>query len=316
MKFKKYNCLLLSIPFVFSLTTGQAGAFEIDWDGSIGQGEHKYIPAISNPLFNETPYITTEVRPIYIHHVIDNQHILGTSLLGGEVDLVAAEIRVALTDNLGIIATKDGFAWIDFDSTTNAAGIEDDEGLANISLGLKYALWNNYEDQSILSVGVEYEPPTGGLSIDTPLANPLDNIDLNEAGDGFINVFATGAKRFGKIGMQGSVGGNIAIDNDHDSSLVHYSLHVDYEFTEHIYPMLEFNGFTVVDHGSRTPLGIEGVDVFNLGCSDGCGTVLTAAGGLRIRATDHLLLGAGIEKSIARDDLLDWRSYFDLILHF
>jgi hypothetical protein len=85
---------------------------------------------------------------------------------------------------------------------------------------------------------------------------------------------------------------------------------------ENVFPMIEFNGFTVFDHGSRTPLGFEGVDLVNLGCSTGCGTVLTTAGGMRFRATDNLLLGIGIERSIAREDLLDWRSYVDVILHF
>ena len=291
-------------------------AFEIDWDGSIGEGEHKYVPAVSNPLFNETPYITSEIRPIYVHHNIDPQNVgLGVPLFGGDVDLFAVELRMAITDNLGFIATKDGYAWIDFDNVTNSVGIDDPEGFANIAFGFKYAFWNNVEDESILTLGIKYEAPTGGISIDTPLPHPLDNVDLNESGDGFINPFVSGAKRFGKIGLQSSLGANIAIDGDHDSSLLHYTIHADYELTEYFFPMVSFNGFTVIDDGNRTPLGIEGVDVFNLGCTD-CGTVLTAAGGFRFRATDHILIGAAYEKTIARDDLEDSRAYIDMIIHF
>ncbi len=310
------NIKIYLVTFCITFLCASVSALEIDWDGSIGKGEHKYVPAISNPLFNETPYITTEVRPIYLHQSMPSQNVLGGGLFGGSIDVVAVELRLALTDNLGIIATKDGYAWVDFDSTTNGIGIEDDEGFANISLGLKYAFWNNIEDKSIVTFGVEYEPPTGGLSIDTPLAHPLDNVDLQQSGDGFIDVFVTGAKRFDKLGIQGSIGGNFAIDTDHDSSLLHYSLHADYEVTKNVFPMIELNGFTVIDDGARTPLGFEGVDLVNLGCSTGCGTVLTAAGGMRFRATDNLLLGVGIEKSIAREDLLDWRSYVDVVLHF
>ncbi|MEE8320902.1 MAG: hypothetical protein V3R68_03560 [Gammaproteobacteria bacterium] len=314
----KHLRIALSSTFLFFaiVNLNHAIALEIDWDGSIGQGEHKYIPALSNPLFNETPYITTEVRPIFIHQTMESQNTpIGGGLFGGDINLVAAEVRIALTDNLGIIATKDGYAWIDFDTATNAV-TDDPEGFANIAFGLKYAFWNNVEDQSILTFGVKYEPPTGGLSIDTALPYPFDNVDLNQSGDGFINPFLSGAKRFGKVGVQGSIGANFAIDDDHDSSMVHYTLHTDYAFTENVYPMLEFNGFTIFDHGTRTPVTFDGVDLVNLGCSADCGTVLTVAGGLRIRATDHILLGAGIEKSIARDDLLDWRSYFDMIIHF
>jgi len=311
---KKINLYLTIL--CTTLLCGSVSAFEIDWDGSIGKGEHKYVPAISNPLFNETPYITTEIRPIFITQGMASQNVLGSSLFGGSLNVVAVQARVALTDNFGIIATKDGYAWANFDSATNAAGIQDAEGFANISLGVKYAFWNNIEDKSIVTVGVEYEAPSGGLSIDTPLAHPLDNVDLNQSGDGFIDVFVTGAKRFEKLGVQGSIGANIALDDDHDTSMLHYSLHVDYEVVENVFPMIELNGFTVIDEATRTPLGFEGVDLVNLGCSAGCGTVLTAAGGMRFRATDNFLLGFGVEKSIGRDDLLDWRGYFDVILHF
>ncbi len=315
--------LLLVLHVIF---INKAVAFEIDWDGSIGEGEHKYVPAISNPLFNETPYITTEVRPIFIHQKIPLKNVVlpvvgGVSLLQGDVTVVAAEARLALTDNLGIIATKDGYAWVDFDDPlTNAVGINDEDGFVNIAFGLKYALWNDVEDKSIITVGLKYEAPIGNheLDIDAPASTLLGvtDIDLNEGGDGFINPFISAAKRFDKVGIQGSAGANIAIDNDHDSSMLHYSLHIDYEFTEAVYPMLELNGFTVYDDGNRTPFGFDGVDLVNLGAGQDEGTVITAAGGLRIKANDNVMLGVGIEKSIARDDLLDWRGYLDAVIHF
>ena len=33
-------------------------------------------------------------------------------------------------------------------------------------------------------------------------------------------------------------------------------------------------------------------------------------------ATDHVQLGIGVEKTLAREDLLDWRTYLDLIVHY
>jgi hypothetical protein len=309
--------MLLAFGITFALV-GSTTALEIDWDGSIGKGEHKYVPAISNPLFNETPYITTEVRPIYLHQKMPSNQ---AGLFGGSINLVAAEIRIALTDNLGIIATKDGYAWIDFDGTTNTV-TNDPKGLANLALGLKYAFHNDVENGSILSAGLKYEPPTGTISINTVLPYPLDNVDLQESGDGFINVFVTGAKRFEKLGLQASVGVNAAIDSDHDSSMIHYTLHADYEIVEGFFPMVSLNGFTIYDEANRPGMttaavaGFDGVDLVNLGCSIDCGTVLTAAGGIRMKATDNLMFGVDLEKSIARQDLLDWRGYFDMVLHF
>jgi len=293
----------------FLLLTGlihSTQAFEIDWDGSIGEGEHSYVPAISNPLFNETPYITTEVRPIFAYHEIPDDNLLGP----GDVKVYAVEARVALTDNFGIIATKDGYGDFDFSSQANALGISDTNGWFNIAIGAKYALWNDVEDESILTVGLKYEAPTGNIEISSI------GLDLNGgSSDGFINGFVTGAKRFDRLGLQASAGVNAALDGDHDSSMIHYSLHADYALTDRLFPMIEYNGFTVYDDGNRTSLGFEGTDVVNIGCSN-CGTVMTVAGGLRYRATDHILLGAGYEKSVKRDDIFDWRTYVDVIVHF
>ena len=37
-----------------------------DFKGSLGEGRHtRYVPPLVNPLFNETPYITTGLRPAY-----------------------------------------------------------------------------------------------------------------------------------------------------------------------------------------------------------------------------------------------------------
>ena len=40
-------------------------------------GFSRYVPAVTNPLFNETPFITTEVKPIYIYHHIPNDFLTG-----------------------------------------------------------------------------------------------------------------------------------------------------------------------------------------------------------------------------------------------
>lgn len=318
MRYLLKTVLLFGFTFAFAGSATALGLGDLDLDGSVGKGEHKYVPAISNPLFNETPYITTELRPIYLHQQMPSNQ---AGLFGGNIDLLAVEFRIALTDNLGIIATKDGYAWVDFDNTTNTA-TNDPKGLANLALGLKYAFYNNVDTGTILTAGLKYEPPTGTLSIDTVLAYPLDNVDLQESGDGFINAFVTGAKRFEKLGLQASVGVNAAIDNDHDSSMIHYTLHADYEIAKGFFPMVSLNGFTIYDEANRPGMttaavqGFDGVDLVNMGCSHDCGTVLTAAGGFRMQASDNIIFGAGIEKSIARQDLLDWRTYLDMVVHF
>jgi len=105
--------------------TAAADQFAFNLRGSLAQHD-RYVPPLANPLFNETPYITTEIRPIYFHNELPDDFLTG----GGDITVVAAEIRVALTERLGIIASKDGYADADFDAV-----LDDENGFANVSLG-------------------------------------------------------------------------------------------------------------------------------------------------------------------------------------
>ena len=124
-------------------------AWAIDWDlkGSLGEGKHKrYVPPVSNPLLNETPYITTEARLVFIHHSFPST-TPGLGLPGGgNANSLTLQLRIALTERLGFIANKDGYADVDF----NAPGLSDD-GFANIAFGFKYALYSNPENETLVT---------------------------------------------------------------------------------------------------------------------------------------------------------------------
>ena len=275
--------------------------FKFDFKGSLGPGKHtRYVPPLANPLFNETPYITTEVRPLFIYNKIPDSFLT----TGGEILLGAVEVRIALTERLGFIATKDGYADIDFDAV-----LPDESGFVNISLGFKYAVHSDPATQSILTVGVEYEPPTGNLE--------TAGIDLQGRGDGMIDLFMTGAKAWDKLGLQASSGVNLAIDDDHDTSMIHYSLHADYEIAPGLFPLIELNGFTTIDKGTRTAgVDFEGIDLVNFGSVDS-GTVVMGSIGARWRLNEHVIVGAGYETPLTdREDITDWRLNFDVVLSY
>lgn len=301
MKSKTRVLLAAAVALGTSLPAA-AGDFDwLDLKGSLGQagGHKRYVPPLANPLFNETPYITTELRAIYLHQDIPNGFLTG----GGDIDLGAAEVRIALTDRLGFIASKDGYADLHLKS-----GLRDESGFANISLGLKYAAFSDPASDTILTIGAEYEPPTGNLK--------TTGISLQGGGDGFLDLFVTGAKAFGPLGFQASIGTNLAIDSSHDSSMLHWSLHADYEVLPGIWPLVEMNGFSVIDRGARNAFSFEGTDLVNFGATNG-GTVVTLAAGFRARLMDHVILGLGYEKSVSeREDLLNWRLYADLVIHY
>ncbi len=152
----RLRCTAIAVfALAFAAGAAQAGMPEFDFHGSLGAGKHtRYVSPLVNPLFNETPYITTEARPAYLHYDIPDSFLT----TGGTIDVYALELRLALTERLGIIASKDGYARADFDAV-----LPDEDGFANISIGLKYAVHSDPARQSIVSVGIEYEPPTGDL---------------------------------------------------------------------------------------------------------------------------------------------------------
>ncbi len=297
--------ILLLASAIGGAPTAQAedsGFLGLDLRGSLGENGHdRYVSPLTNPLFNETPYITTEVRPIYFYHRLPGDFVTN----GGDVHLGAVQLRVALTERLGFIATKDGYADFDFDSV-----LPDESGFANIAFGFKYAVVSRPEDDAIVSVGLRYEIPVHDLE--------TGGIEIQGDGYGFFNPFVTGAIAFGDLGLQASLGANIAVDPEVDTSILHYSLHADYEVLPGLFPLVELNGFTPIDHGNRLtgPLGdVDGVDVLNFG-SDDRSTTVTGGGGFRYKLNDHLQFGVGAETPLTdRDDtIFDYRIYADIVL--
>ena len=86
------------------------------------------ISPVSMPTVNEDPRVDTELRPMYMYTQISNDFVTN----GGNYSVVAVQARVALTDRIGFIATKDGYIFLRPDDV-----VPDDEGWANIAFGLK-----------------------------------------------------------------------------------------------------------------------------------------------------------------------------------
>jgi hypothetical protein len=294
------------VAFLIAIATGSAANADwldfLDLDGSFGAagGHQRYVPAISNPLFNETPYITTELRPLYLHNEIPSSFVSQ----GGHIDAGAIEARLALTDRLGFIAPKDGYAHLHFNKALN-----DTTGFENIAFGLKYAVWSNPAADEIISLGGLYEPPSGNLR--------TTGLKLQgHGGGGFFNLFVTGAKAWGPLGIQGDMGVNLAADTVHDSSMFHYAGHIDYQLADGLFAVVEANGFSVFDTGQRIAGNFEGVDLVNFGTKN-AGTVITGAVGLRYQLTEKILLGAAYERPLTnRQDILGSRVYVDLVLRY
>jgi len=279
-------------------------ALDLDLKGSLGEGKFKrYVPPVSNPLLNETPYITTEARLALIHHAFPNT-APGLGLPGGgHVNIVALQVRVALTERLGFIANKDGHADVNW----NAPGLDDD-GFANLSFGFKYALYSDPANETLVTAGLTYEAPTGRLK-----AGPFW---LQGNGDGFLTPFISAANTYGKLGVEAMINSKLALDGDTNASWFHYSLHADYEVLPNFFPLIEINGYTPIDEANLTPFALEGYDVVSIGGND-LSTVLSFAVGSRYKITDHVMAGISYETPLTgRQDLLNWRLTADLIFYY
>lgn len=106
-----------------------------------------FISPMTNPVFFEDPRTLTEARFIFLDHQLPN------ALGGDHVQVYAVQARLALTENLSIIATKDGFA------VSQSPLLND--GFADVAAGLKYNIFKDVENQMIASVGATYEIPIG-----------------------------------------------------------------------------------------------------------------------------------------------------------
>ncbi|MEO0822222.1 MAG: hypothetical protein AAF074_17565 [Pseudomonadota bacterium] len=294
----------LSVLFVSSMPAMGDDLFGFELSGSLREGGfERYVPPVTNPLFNETPFITTEAKPLYIYHRIPDGFVSN----GGTINVAALQLRLALTERFAFIATSDGYSNLDFEDV-----LEDDDGPNDVAFGVKYAVHYDPAGGSIATAGLRYTAPAGNLS-----TGPLE---LNGTGNGFLNPFVTGAYILGDLQLQGSVGAQISLSED-NWSFVHLSGHADYQVIDNLFPYVEFNLFAPFDGGNQIvggPLSnLTGAEIADIGASDPV-TYLTLGGGARYRITDNAIAGLGIEGNLLnRDDtVFGLRVTADLVLHF
>lgn len=256
---------------------------------------------VSNPTLFEAPTIETNARPIFAYHEISRGFVSG----GGNAKIAALQLRVALTDRLALIATKDGYVWLDPEQV-----LPKKNGWANLAVGLKYAFLE--ADDYIATAGIRYEIASGDKDV------------FQGRGGGLLNPFLTaGWLLHDRLGLIGYTGPRIPISGN-DSTLWDTSAHVSYRLGK-LYPLIEVNWVQSLDGGRRLPLDQEGFDFFNLGSRRSAGRgVVTQGYGLRYRIGDDWELngnklgadfGVVYETPLTdREDLFAWRVTTDLVV--
>ena len=266
------------------------------------------ISPVANPIYFEDPNITSEVRPVYMYHILpDTFDFAGGSVpLGGQVQVMAVQARYALTDRLALIATKDGYIEFQPDHT-----LAHHYGWGDVAAGLKYALVDDKDLQLLVTPGLTVTVPTGSTDV------------WQGRGSGDENIFVSAEKGFDKFHITGNVGVIIPNDFSQNTAQLHYSLQLDYHVCQYFIPFFVLNGYTILSDGNQkllgvVPLNTEGYDLINFGSSQASGTTqLTVGGGFRTRLVKNVDVGVSYEAGIVDPvGIFDSRVTADLIWRF
>lgn len=253
-----------------------------------------FISPMSNPVYFEDPRTVTEARVIFANHNLP--HALGS----GSVQLLAMQLRAALTEDLSLIATKDGF-FISDSPLLN-------DGFADVNAGLKYNLFKDCETQSILSAGFTFGIPMGSHAA------------LQGRGSGEFNFFLNGGKQLGEDWhILSAFGARIPANTDQQSQSTYWSNHIDRRLGESgFYLFTEANWYHWMSSGTEFPAPVEGLDLFNLGSVDVAGNnIVTGAFGVKYKPSNKLELGMAYEIPYTdRRDIIQSRVMVDLILRY
>lgn len=252
-----------------------------------------FVSPMTNPVYFEDPRTLTEARFFFLRHKVPQP------AGGGNIRVIAMQMRAALTKRLSLIATKDGFMM------SNNALIND--GWGDVAAGLKYVLFSDPRSQRILSAGMTYELPVGSTR------------SLQGNGDGLFTVFMTGGAQFYAWHVMSATGFLLPSDTAAESQIWYWSAHVDRRLgCSNLYWVSEFNWYHYLRSGRGGIPGVEGGDLFNFGSTGVAGNdIVTGALGIKFKPSSGMELGVAWEAPLtSRRDVLDNRLTVDCIFRY
>lgn len=279
--------------------------FQVGWKGFLTgmEGFDGFAEPLGNPLYFESPFISSNLRLLYLWHEFAPHSQVG----GGDVHVAAAQARITLTDRLALIATKDGYSWLDADILPEA------EGWNDIAIGLKYAFWVDEARQAVATGGLRWEWHNGDQKI----------LQGGDHGDHELSPFLSFAKGWDRWHVIGTLNARLPVDRHDGNFTVSWDGHVDYELAPETLPglfaLLEIHALHYLTNADRFPLAVGGLDYTNLGSSEVAGTsVFWGDLGFRWKLTPNWQVGVayGFPISDPGDDLFNQRVTVDMILSF
>lgn len=260
-------------------------------------GYEDFVMPVGMPMYFEDPFITTDVRLLYMHHDIPSRSVLGN----GQIHVAASQIRLALSERIAFMVTKGGYSWVD--SRAMPAG----DGWNDWALGLKYALYSDPAEQFLVTTGLRWEMTNGSS-------------DAWQGGDsGELSPFVSMAKGWDKWHFLGAVSGRFPTNRNAGNTSVVWNLHLDYELTESFRPLIELHGIHYLSSADEFPFGADYLDVGSLGAADVTGRDFFSAGfGFRWQAAPNVSVGLTYEVPLesASENLQEHRITLNTVLSF
>lgn len=259
--------------------------------------ERQAVHPITAPYLHEDSFNTTDVRLWYLYHNFPD----GSAIGGGFARGYAAQLRIALTEQLQLVAYKDGYLDIE-------SGLVDDEGWADIGAGVKWNFLQDFENDLHAAVGIGYQFGSGD---DEALQ---DNDELR--------IWGSVNKGYDRLHLGATV--NVLLNTGNEGTLgasdrLTWHLHADYFLTEWFSPVVELNGYHVLDEGDNAPLPFMGVDLASLGGGQSEDVVTLGLGGEFRPLEDFrdLKIRAAYETPLTNnDELFGWRWTVSAVLSF
>lgn len=255
--------------------------------------ERRVVHPVTAPYFHEDSFVTTDVRAWYAYHSFPRS----IALNGGDAHVYAAQVRVALTDRLQLVAYKDGYTDLN-------SGLIDSSGWNDLAAGLKFALYQDWKNDFHISVGLGYQFAVGDAKV-------LQN---DQEARGWVSV----NKGFGRLHL-GATLNYLVHTGDQDalgsSDRIMWHLHADYFVCKWFSPVVELNGYHSVNDGNEV-LPFSGADIANLGGGD---DLITLGLGFEVRPLTEtpLAIRVAYETDVSTgESLYGYRWTFSLVYSF
>ena len=295
MKLIHYSFIYVLFVTICSFANAQGSKFVLLGGNSEEiSAEKKTVRPLTAPYLHEDAFITTDVRGWFLHHELGE--------LEGDLEVYALQVRVAITENLQVLAYKDGYA--NFSEDLSGEG---DEGWEDLGLGIKWALFQDVGSQLFVAVGAGYEFGVG----DDQVLQDTDEYRL----------WASANKGFDKLHF-GATANYIISDGKYDgfagnSDMLSLHLHADYYVNKWFSPVIELNGYFVQEANSSGSLP-SGVDAVSINGGEDNNTI-TYALGFEFRPLDESLgLRTAYETQLNNyeDSLFGYRWTFSAVYEF